>query len=349
MRVPHGGLDTREARRRGLDPEAVLDFSASLNPFGCSPRVLEALRSLTAREVGRYPDPGAPVLAAALAGRLGISAEGILVGAGSTELIRLLALAWLRPGTPFLGLRPDYGEYEAAAAIAGARIERLAPGEGLAPDLPALDRRLARRRPPLQFLGRPHNPTGRVLPARVVQDLAAAHPGTVFVLDEAYRDFVPEMEPVEAPNLLHLRSLTKAHGLAGLRLGYLWGPPALVARVREVAPPWSVGVAAERAGLAALDDPGHVEGALRALERARPLLESGLRDLGYRPLPSQANFLLVPTGRAADLRELLLGRGLLVRDGTSFGLPGHVRLSLRPAEDCRRLLEAMPRREEWSR
>lgn len=340
MIVPHGGLDTAEVRRRGFEPEQVLDFSAGVNPFGPSRLVLEAIRALTPAEIGRYPDRGVPALTAELADRLGLAPERLLVGAGSTELIRLAALAWLRPRSPFLALRPDYGEYEAAAAVLGAAIEPW--------PLEDARRGVARLRPPLMFLGRPHNPTGAVAEADEVTALAADHPRTVFVLDEAYRDFVPGMAAVEGPNVLHLRSLTKAHGLAGLRLGYLEGPAGLVDRVRAVAPPWSVSVAAERAGLAALSDPGHLQRSLEALEDARPLLIAGLRELGYDPRPSAANFMLVPTGRAADLRHHLLGRGLLVRDCTSFGLPGHVRLSLRPAADCRRLLEALPPRAEWN-
>ena len=140
--------------------------------------------------------------------------------------------------------------------------------------------------------------------------------------------------------MLLLRSLTKDHGLAGLRLGYAITTPDLLDPIRRVRPPWSVNALAQAAGLAALEDVGHIEEARRVVAESRAYLAEELGALGLGVIPSAANFLLVRVGDGAAFRSGLLERGVCVRDCASFGLPAYVRIGVRRLEECRRLASA---------
>lgn len=142
--------------------------------------------------------------------------------------------------------------------------------------------------------------------------------------------------------MLALRSMTKDYALAGLRLGYAVGENSVIEALAQVRPPWNVNALAQAAGLAALSDPAHLAASLVALAREKERLIHGLADLGFQPAPSATHFFLVPITPmpAAELRQSLLRRGILVRDCTSFGLPAHVRIATRREEDNARLLAA---------
>ena len=191
------------------------------------------------------------------------------------------------------------------------------------------------------FLCNPNNPTGAVLPSEAVAAWARSHPETLFVVDEAYLPFSPHVGSVleiAADNVLVLRSMTKDHGLAGLRLGYAVGSPTLVEALRRVQPPWSVNALAQAAGVAALRDPVYYERSMNRLAAAKESLCAGLTSLGLPPLPSAAPFFLVRVGDGAAFRRALVPHGILVRDCASFGLPAHVRLCPRRPEENERLL-----------
>jgi histidinol-phosphate/aromatic aminotransferase/cobyric acid decarboxylase-like protein len=141
--------------------------------------------------------------------------------------------------------------------------------------------------------------------------------------------------------VLRLRSLTKAHGLAGLRLGYALGAPEVIAALRAVQPPWSVNALAQAAGLAALRDERHLRDSLTRLKEAKVALVEQLQAARFAPVPSAVPFFLIPVGDAALVRSVLLRRGILVRDCTSFGLPDYIRVSARRPEENARLVAAL--------
>lgn len=340
--VVHGSLSNAELAAYGFAREEVLDFSASLNPLGPSPLALEALRTV---DVARYPEDGAPDLRRALAAHCGVTDDHVLVGNGSSELLWLLAVAYLRAGQRTLIVGPTYGEYDRAIRLAGASIERwhAQPGDDFAVDLDFVERIIKEREPFLTVVCNPNNPTGALLPPEAFRRLAAPYRPGMLLVDEAYLPFVagaPNLATqVDDYPLVLLRSMTKIHGLAGLRLGYVVAHPAVIAALDKVRPPWSVNAAAQAAGLAALDDVGHVRRSIEAVEEARAYLTAGLTDLGLPVVPGTANFLLVPVGDATAVRAALLRRGIGVRDCTSFGLPAHIRIGIRRLDDCARLLE----------
>ena len=346
----HGAVDPSALRAEGVDPTAIIDFSSNQSPLGASPDVAGAVRQAV---VDAYPDPHSAGLTAALAARHGVNTSQVVCGNGSTELIRLIAQLALAPGALALALSPVFGECEVATALAGARLERVplehaGDGAGFFCDELALREALERLRPRLCWLCSPDNPTGTALHAALIAGLLADYPDTLFVLDEAYCDLLPDGQwtPEQltsdgaTTNLAVLRSMTKYWGLAGLRLGYAVAAPAEAAALRAAAPPWSVNAAAQAAGLAALADLGHHCAAVALLVAERDRLTAGLRDLGWTTEPTTAGFFLIRTGDAAVARAALLAHGCLVRDCASFGLPEHVRVSPRHPEQNGLLLDA---------
>jgi L-threonine-O-3-phosphate decarboxylase len=332
----HGGSS-------GLDAADVLDFSTNINPYGPSPEVRAALAATT---VSEYPDPEARLLRQALAKHIGVTQEQILPGNGASELIWLIALAFLRHGDRVVILGPTYCEYARAAILMGACIYSWQASEedDFNVDPAAVGRLLEKQRPRLAFLCNPNNPTGAVLAPQTIVSWARQHPATLFVVDEAYLSFAPDLESVlryPASNLLVLRSLTKDFGLAGLRLGYAVGDPECLGWLARVKPPWSVNALAQSAGVAVLGDLDYCQQSLAWLRAAKTELIEGLIAIGKTPLPSSVPFFLLPAEDGAAFRLDLLRRGILVRDCASFGLPGHVRIATRTPEQNRRLLAAL--------
>lgn len=341
--TPHGALDYRELEAMGLDAERMLDFSVNSNPYGPSPTVYAALQAIP---LDRYPDREALALRRALAERLSVTPEHILAANGTAELIWLVALAFVRPGDVVWIAGPTFGEYARAALLMGAQVEtRTArPEADFAPDTAQIEQDLARICPRLAFLCVPNNPTGAIVSPETLVGWATAHPHTLFVIDQAYVRFAEgptSAANLHAKNMLLLRSMTKDYALAGLRLGYAVGDPAVIEALARVQPPWSVNALAQAAGLAALNDEGHLGDTLGRLRQAKSELVAALNALGLPPVPSSTHFFLLRVGDGPAFRRALMHKYILVRDCTSFGLPEYVRIATRRPEENARLLAAI--------
>jgi histidinol-phosphate aminotransferase len=326
--VVHGSVSESELAEFGLRPADVCDFSVNTNPLGPSPNVL---RAIATADWTRYPGDDEPRLRTALALRDRVAPEQVVLGNGSVELLWLVALAALRPGDRMVVVGPTFGEYARAGRVAGAEVV----------EVPDLSDASASR---LLVVCNPNNPTGHYYDRASIQTLLTDAPSRGVVLDEAYAPFVDERWRSEAllehGNLAILRSMTKEHGLPGLRLGYVLAAPAFARALEAVRPPWSVNAGALRAGLAALEPEAeaHVARACVVVGQSRKLLVDGFTQLGFQVQQSAANFVLVDVGDGAGFRRALLPHGLVVRDCASFGLPGHVRVACRVPEECMRLL-----------
>ena len=353
----HGGLKPDELRALGLRPEEVLDFSASVSPIGPPPGVWEALRQV---DLAAYPDPRCLVLRETISNHLTearsvtIGTDCILAGNGSTEIIHLLARAYLsppRPGTANTALlfTPTYGEYAGACGVVGAATSRLDGRErpGFRWDLAEAARHIASEKPSLVFLCNPNNPTGVFLEREEVQALVEStyQAGGLLVLDEAYISFVENpwdsLALVEQGGVVLVRSMTKDYALTSLRIGYSVASQDVTARLDRYQPDWSVNGLAQSAALTALADPDYLPRARRAVAEAKEYLWHRLTGMGFPVPPSSANFLLVKVGDAAAWRSKLMRQGLFVRDCTSFGLPEYIRIGIRSMPDCQRLVQAL--------
>ncbi len=343
-RPQHGGVPLKELRSLGISAEHFLDFSVNINPLGPSPGALEALANL---DPSSYPDPESRELREALADLTGVAISRIVIGNGSTELIHLLARTHLEKGDRAVILAPTFGEYETACRLAGAKPDLIPGEEGslFRWDITAACHKIRRLQPRLTFLCNPNNPTGVYLEQAAVAELIEVVGDGLLVLDEAYISFVEEAWEtttlMSAGNLVILRSLTKDHALPGLRLGYALCPSKVADALMLAQPSWSVNAAAQAAGRSSLSDEAHLRQGLACASEGKFYLESTLRGLGLRVLPSAANFMLVEVGNGVEVRTGLLRRGFGVRDCTSFGLPRYIRIGARGISECQELVKAL--------
>ena len=340
----HGGPDFQELRSRGLRPEDVVDFSVSTNPFSYPPEVKEALSSVV---IDRYPDSESTELREHLSVAKGIPMANILVGNGSTEIIRLIALTYFGRGDPVLILKPTFGEYQIACQIAGAGIlEHWAKEEaGYAFNVAEIVALIGKRRPKGIFICNPNNPTGQYLSQPEITKILMAAPQSLVILDEAYCAFTEESwssrELTTHGNIISVFSMTKDYALAGLRLGYAVASGEIIRSLRRVCPPWNVNAVAQAAGLIALRNGKYLAQCEAKIREAKQFLMRELTATGFTVLPSKTNFFLVKTGNGREFRSTLLGHGMMVRDCGSFGLAEYVRIAARTMPECRRLIEVV--------
>jgi histidinol-phosphate aminotransferase len=335
--------------RRELGVRSVVRLASNEGPFPPMPGAVAAIRE-AAEGVRVYPDAGAWALRDAIAARTGLGADQVLPGAGIDGLIRHLCLALLDPGDELAMAWPSFLSWRIGAQVQGAAL-RLAPlGADGAYDLDALLAEVGPRTK-VAVVVSPNNPTGgAVAAADLVRFLDALPSHVLPVVDEAYFEYLPE-DGHDAGALVGegrplgvMRTFSKAFGLAGLRVGYLLGPPDLVRAigvVRNVFDVSSVGQAAAVASLAQADLLLPERVSHNATERET--MAAGLRELGLDPLPSAANFLLVDLGgpeRAQAVNADLLARGVIVRPARAFGAPSALRVTVGFAEENARFLEA---------
>ncbi len=343
----HGGLHDEELAGLGLAPADVLDFSVNVNPYGPCDAVVHAIRTAS---LARYPDPTGRAARVAMAAALGRHADEIALGHGAVELLWSLARLLVPPGQTCAVVGPTFSELGAAVRAGGGRVVewRASARDDFAVHTHAIDELLEQEKPRALYLCNPNNPTGRALAAAEVAALAARHPDVTLVLDQAFLSLSERHTDAEGArlpaNVVCVRSLTKDHALAGLRVGYLVADAALVTRLEAIRPPWTASAPAQAAAVATFrpDAAAFVASSRRRMLADRDALGAALAPLSLRALPSVAPFVLVPAARATDLRRRLLARHrILVRDGTSFGLPDHVRLAARPADDTEHLVAAL--------
>jgi len=327
--VIHGAVNRTELASLGIDPTSVLDFSASVNSFGPSPRVVEAIANSS---IHCYPDRDATELRQILASHLGVPMECLIAGNGSTELLYLIGLVFLRPADRVVVVGPTYSEYSRVAQLMGATVSCCQAGPESTFDFPAclVEDSLRALQPRALFVCHPNNPTGKLAPTEAICQWAVEFPQTLFIVDEAYIEFSPDADSFTKlirDNIVVLRSMTKAHGLAGLRLGYAVSTPEVIDLLARVRPPWSVSTIAQNAGIAALQDSSYLQRSLANLAAEKTLLLERLTSFGVVALPSETHFFLIRVANATATRQRLLESGILVRDCSSFGMPEFLRIS----------------------
>jgi histidinol-phosphate aminotransferase len=328
----------------------VAKLASNENALGPSPLAVVAARAAAAK-VNLYPDGSAYLLRHALAAKLGVRPEEVMLGNGSNELIELMVRTFVLDGEEVLASAQSFVAYKLAAQEHGRTLVE-APMKAFHYDLDAL-RKLLSRRTKVVFLANPDNPTGTwFTEAELVPFLDAMPKDTLVVLDEAYVEFVdaPGFQDALAlrkryPNLVVLRTFSKIHGLAGLRLGYGIARPEVVEYVDRVRPPFNVNLVAQAAGIAALDDAAHIARSRALVREQRPVLAAGLQALGATVVPSQGNFVMAdfPGRPGKELFEALLREGVVVRPLGGYGFPTAQRVTVGLPEENQRLLAALKR------
>jgi histidinol-phosphate aminotransferase len=333
---------------------AIAELGSNENPVGPSPRALAAMRAVLPDSF-RYPDPRGLALKQALAGRLDVTLERIVLGNGSHELLMLLAQCFADPKHSIVYSQFGFAVFPIATAAVGAqaicvpalpRRHRSAP---LGHDLYAMARAI-RSDTRIVYLANPNNPTGTWFDDKALAAFLAQVPRDVLVVvDEAYHEYVDAPGLTTAlsfaerfPNLIVTRTFSKAYGLAGLRVGYLVADPSVVAVLERLRESFNVNMLALAAAEAALADTKWLAKARAFNNREREWLRAELLARDYRCLPSQTNFLLCVMPRdAAALERHLFERGVIVRPMGGYGLPNALRISVGSRADNRRLLRAI--------
>jgi len=333
-------------REYGLS--GVAKLASNENALGPSPRALAAAREACGK-VHLYPDGSAFYLRRALAARLGVQLEEVAVGNGSNELLELLVRTFVAEGEETLTSASSFVVYRLASQAHGRTCVE-APLRDHRYDLRALRERLSSRTR-VVFLANPDNPNGTYFTDGELRPFLEAVPSDVLVvLDEAYVEFVSARDFPDGlalrrrfPNVVVCRTFSKIHGLAGLRLGYLVATPEVVGFLDRVRAPFNTSLVAQAAGVAALDDHEHVARSRALVASELPFLADGLRGLGAKVWPSQANFLLAdfPGRPGGELFQALLRRGVVVRPMGGYGFPTAQRITagLRPQNE--KLLAAL--------
>ncbi len=330
---PPGRPIAAVAREFGLDPRKIVKLASNENPLGPSPAAQQAIQAV-AKTAALYPDFDTFALHESLASELGVGADRILPGEGSSEHIVLVARAFLGPGRSALISQYSFAAYQGAVASVGAQAT-IVPARRFAVDtermLAAIDSTTR-----VIYLATINNPTGTCLPPGHLHAFLERVPeSVVVVLDEAYRDYLdPEDRhptdhlPERRPNVIVLRTFSKIHGLAGLRVGYAIAAPAMVSILRRLQLPFSVSALAEAAAVAALGDQQHPQRA-RVLNRAeRARVQATLDEAGIEYIPAHGNFTMCRVGNGRAVFQALLRRGVIVRALDSYELPEWLRVSI---------------------
>jgi len=331
----------------------LVRLDSNENPFGPSPRAVEAMRAAMAA-VNSYPEDDCTELRRKLAAHHGIPEEQVLVTAGSTALLALLCQTLLAPGLNAVTSERSFIVYGMAVHATGAQLME-APMRDDALDLAGILEAI-NEHTRIVFLANPNNPTGTLHDAAAIDRFVAEVPGhVVVVLDEAYYEYAAhfgERRRVEYSRSLDcvrrgaavivLRTFSKAHGLAGLRVGYGLGPADLLSYCARVRNTFSVSSVAQAAALAALEDHAHLERTVINNAEQAQIVGVGLAELGYRVVPTWANFLYCDVGvDATGVTERLRGEGISVRPLGGWGAPTCMRVSIGTLQQNAAFLDAM--------
>lgn len=338
-----GGRESADGAARAFK------LSANETPLGPSRHAREAYLAAAGR-LEIYPDGSAAKLRAAIAARYGLNPDRLVCGAGSDELLHLLAQAFLGEGDEAIATEHGFLVYPIITRAAGAKLITV-PETNLTADVDAILGAVtdATR---IVFLANPNNPTGSYVKADELRRLhAGLRPDTMLVLDAAYAEYVRRNDyeagielVATSQNVVMTRTFSKVYGLAALRLGWLYGPAHVVDVLNRIRGPFNVSAPAIEAGVAALNDTGHTDKAVAHNERWLPWLTEEISALGLEVAPSVANFLLIrfpdeAGRRAADADAFLIGRGLILRQTPNYGLPDCLRLTI-GTEEANRLVVA---------
>ena len=329
----------------------AIKLSSNESALGPSPSA-RAVYEVQATALLRYPDPGCTGLRSAIAEFNNLCLDQVLIGTGSESLIRLLTRLYAGEGDDVVVSAHAFSLYKIAAVSVGARPV-LVPERDCVADLDAMVDAITERTR-IVYLANPNNPTGTMRGENEIRRFVDRVPeSTLIVLDSAYCEYVDPGElgdPLSLvregrTNVVVTRTFSKVYGLAGLRIGWLYGARPVTEPLRKVGDVFGVSIPAQATAIAALSDQHHVQRELAHVGRWRPWLTAELEKLNLRVTPSVCNFVLahfdpVPI-TAADCFQQLLARGVIVRPVATYGLPEAMRITIGAESDIRALLGAL--------
>jgi histidinol-phosphate aminotransferase len=354
--VPNPGILDIAPYTPGKSPKAepgrkVFKLSANETPFGPSPKAVEAYKNAAAH-LEDYPEGTSRILREAIGHAFGLDPDRIICGAGSDEVLNLVAHTYLGPGDEAISTTHSFLVYPIATMANGA-VNVVAPETDFTANVDAI-LKLVTPRTKLVWLANPNNPTGTYLPFDEVKRLRAGLPGNVLlVLDAAYADYVSRNDyemgielVATSENTVMTHTFSKIHGLAALRIGWMFAPAHIVDAVNRIRGPFNVSTPAMWAAIAAIEDTAHQQMSKAHTEKWRNWLTEELTRLGLKVTPSVANFVLIhfplQQGKtAADADAFLTQRGLVLRGLKNYHLPHALRLTIGTEEANRLVVGAL--------
>ena len=332
------------ARELGADADDIIKLASNENPFGPSPIALSAMRD--ALECAHlYPDGGGYYLGDALSKKLGVPSDHLILGNGSNEIIEFLAHAFLREGDEIITSEHAFVVYKLVAKVFGAKTIET-PSRDYHHHLDALLGAITPRTR-LIFIANPNNPTGTLLSQAQIDSFMLHLPDNVIaIFDEAYFEYVDDPPDTlrfvhEGRNVVTLRTFSKIAGLAGLRIGYGIGRPALIEILQKTRQPFNTSGIAQGAARAALGDDEHINTTKRLTTQGRDYLQQEFTKMKLRFLPSAANFVLVQVGDGRAVFRALLQKKVIVRELKGYNLPEWIRISIGTMEQNRKCIAAL--------
>ncbi len=332
----------------------IIKLASNESPLGASPAARAAAAAALA-ELALYPDGNGYELKQALARRQRLDPRCLTLGNGSNDLLELISRVFLAPGRNAVHSQYAFAIYALVTQAAGAEgrcvaAHPLTHPQPLGHDLAAMAAQVDEDTA-VVFLANPNNPTGTWFDRAEFEDFMQAVPRrTLVVLDEAYFEYVEEAHYpsgrdylADYPNLIVIRTFSKAYGLAALRVGYAMSHPAIADLLNRVRQPFNVNQVAQQAALAALADEAHLAQALEINRQGLRQLAQGLDDLGLERLPSVANFIAVRVPHVGKVYEALLRAGIIVRPLAGYRMPDYLRVTVGLPEQNARLLTALGR------
>ncbi len=342
-------------REHGL--KRIIKLASNENPLGPSAKTLSAMRKV-GKTLFLYPDGASVSLRAALAKQAKVASDRVIIGEGSDELIEMLGKAFLNPGDSIVVSEHAFIRYRMAAELMGAEIITTRM-RNYTHDLSAMASAI-KENTKLLFIANPNNPTGTyntqselVCLLKQVGHLNESRAVPVLIIvDEAYYEYAralqgdyPETLALQKafPHLLTLRTFSKAHALAGLRVGYAYGDPEVIRALDRVRPPFNVSTLGQAGAEASLGDQAHIQRAIRLLKVERQATLPALAKLGLPVIPSVGNFVLIDVSprRGKDLFDSLLSRGIIVRSMDEYGFPNHIRVTYGLPKENKEFLKAL--------
>ncbi len=336
-----------EALEREYGIQDSIKLASNENPLGPSPLAVAAIQEAVDK-LHRYPDGAGHVLSQKIAAFCDVSADNVVLGNGSDDIIGMLTRTFLRPGDEVLMPQPAFLMYDICTRSAGA-VPVPVPLRNLAIDLEGMLDRLSERTR-MVFLTNPHNPTGTIIEHDAFKEfITNVPPNLVVVIDEAYIEFVRDPSCLQSMSLLNedrplviLRTFSKLYGLAGLRIGYGVMPRSIAELLNRVRQPFTTNTLAQIGAAAALQDVAFVQQTLELVHSGLEYLFNALNDMGVRYFSTQANFFLIDVNQPADdIFEALLQKGVIVRSMTSYGFPEYIRINVGRPNENRRFIEGL--------
>ena len=332
------------AREMGLESSQIVKLASNENPLGPSPAALQAMHDALERS-HFYPDGGAWALRNAIAERLDLHRENVILGNGSNEIIEFIGHAFLKPGDEVVTAGHAFAVYRLMAQLFGAKTIEV-PDPGFTHDLDAMLEAVTPKTRQV-FIANPNNPTGTMVGQQAIDRFMERVPDHVLVIfDEAYFEFLDNAPDVlryvrEGRNVVVMRTFSKIQGLANLRIGYGLAPAKIAEVLQKTRQPFNANGIAQAGALAGLSDEEHMRRTRELTHEGRTFLESEFVRMGLKFVPSVANFVLVHVGDGDAVFKALLRRGVIVRAMRSYKLPEWIRVSVGTMEQNIRFIEEL--------